>query len=280
MRTFTRAITNTPLTLLLIVIALLWLTPIAGLLVQSLRSAGDVASSGWWTVLGKPRELILDNYASLIKNPAMIRSFWNTFAITLPSTILVVTLASLAAYAFSWLKFKGRDALFLIVVGLLVVPIQVALIPLARLFGQVGLFGTIGGVVLVHVAFGLPFAVFLLRNFFINVPSEMLDSARTDGANDWVIFTRIIMPLALPAVASLAIFQFLWVWNDLLISLVFANPAAAPLTAAILRQTRNFGQNVDVIAPGAFLQMIVPLIVFFAFQRYFISGIMGGAVKG
>ncbi|MFA5595884.1 MAG: carbohydrate ABC transporter permease, partial [Trueperaceae bacterium] len=163
---------------------------------------------------------------------------------------------------------------------LLVVPLQLALIPLARLFGDIGLFGTVPGVVLFHVGFGLPFAIFLLRNFFVGVPRELFESARVDGANDFVIFMRILIPLALPAIASLTIFQFLWVWNDLLVAMVFADPAAAPLTAAIQRQTRAFGQNVDVIAPGAFLQMVVPLIVFFAFQRYFVQGILGGAVKG
>lgn len=280
MKRLTRFLSQTPVIIILTVIALLWFMPILGLLVQSLRPAGDVASSGWWTALLQPTQLVLDNYTALIQNPAMVRSFWNTFYITLPSTLLVTMLAALAAYAFAWLRFPGRDALFLVVVGLLVVPVQLALIPLARLFGDLGLFGTIPGVILFHTGFGLPFAIFLLRNFFIGVPRELLDSAKVDGANEFVTFTRIILPLAAPALASLAIFQFMWVWNDLLVALIFADPTVAPLTAAIQRQTRNFGQNVDVIAPGAFLQMLVPLIVFFAFQRYFVSGIMGGSVKG
>ncbi len=280
MKRLKRFLSQTPVIILLTVVALLWFVPILGLLVQSLRPAGDVASSGWWVALMHPTQLVLDNYTALIQNPSMVRSFWNTFYITLPATILVTILAAMAAYAFAWIRFPGRDALFLVVVGLLVVPVQLALIPLARLFGDLGLFGTIPGVILFHTGFGLPFAIFLLRNFFIGVPRELLDSARVDGANEFVTFTRIILPLAMPALASLAIFQFMWVWNDLLVSMIFADPTVAPLTAAIQRQTRNFGQNVDVIAPGAFLQMLVPLIVFFAFQRYFVNGIMGGSVKG
>lgn len=276
----TRFLSGGAMQILLIAIALFWLLPVFVLFIQSLRTSGDIANSGWWTALGNPSSLIIDNYQALLANPDITRAFWNTVYITVPSTILVVLIAAGAAYALSWIKFPGRDALLLLVVGLLVVPLQIALIPLARLFGDIGLFGTIPGVVLFHVGFGLPFAIFLLRNFFVGVPRELFESARVDGASDFTIFMRILIPLALPAIASLTIFQFLWVWNDLLVAMVFADPATAPLTAAIQRQTRAFGQNVDVIAPGAFLQMVVPLIVFFAFQRYFVQGILGGAVKG
>jgi len=167
----------------------------------------------------------------------------------------------------------------MLVIGLLVVPLQVALIPVAQLYAKVGLFGRLPGVVLFHVAFGLPFAIFLLRNFFAGIPRELLEAARIDGASEWTIFSRVVLPLSLPALASLAIFQFLWVWNDLLVALVFADPDAAPLTVAIREQTRRFGSNIDVIAPGAFLSMVVPLAVFFAFQRYFVQGILAGSVK-
>ncbi len=275
-----RFLSNGAVQILLMAVALFWLLPVFVLFVQSLRDSNAIANSGWWTALANPSSFIIDNYQALLSNPDITRSFWNTVYITVPSTILVVLIAAGAAYALSWIKFPGRDALLLLVVGLLVVPLQIALIPLARLFGDIGLFGTIPGVVLFHVGFGLPFAIFLLRNFFVGVPRELFESARVDGANDFVIFMRILIPLALPAIASLTIFQFLWVWNDLLVAMVFADPASAPLTAAIQRQTRAFGQNVDVIAPGAFLQMVVPLIVFFAFQRYFVQGILGGAVKG
>ena len=266
--------------IVLAAVSLFWLLHVVVHFIQALRTSGDIANSGWWTALANPSGLIVDNYRALLENPDITRAFWNTVYITVPSTILVVLIAAGAAYALSWIKFPGRDTLLLVVVGLLVVPLQIALIPLARLFGDIGLFGTIPGVVLFHVGFGLPFAIFLLRNFFVGVPRELFESARVDGANDFVIFMRILIPLALPAIASLTIFQFLWVWNDLLVAMVFADPATAPLTAAIQRQTRAFGQNVDVIAPGAFLQMVVPLIVFFAFQRYFVQGILGGAVKG
>ncbi len=274
-----RIVAMTPIHLFLLIVAVLWLMPAVGLLVQSLRTPADISQSGWWMALLDLRALGFDNYARLLESPAMARSFWNTVYITVPTTLLVVTLAATAAYALTWMRFPGRDVLFLVVVALLVVPLQVALIPLAQLFGAIGIFGSIVSVILFHTAFGLPFAVFLLRNFFVGVPAELFESARVDGAGHGVLFTRIALPLAFPGLASLAIFQFLWVWNDLLIALVFARPSNAPLTAAILQQTRNFGQNVDVIAPGAFLQMLVPLLVFFAFQRYFVVGIMGGAVK-
>jgi ABC-type sugar transport system, permease component len=191
----------------------------------------------------------------------------------------VVLIASLAGYAFAWLDFPGRDWLFLLVIGLLVVPIQVALIPLSKLFGDIGIFGSIIGVILFHVAFGLPFAVFLLRNFFAEIPRELLEAARLDGAGELRLFFTVVMPLGAPAIASLGIFQFLWVWNDMLVALIFANADAAPITVALQQQVRQFGSNIDVLASGAFISMVVPLAVFFAFQRQFVTGVMAGAVK-
>ena len=263
----------------LVLVAVFWLVPTIGLLVSSLRSAADNADSGWWRALATPSQLTLDNYSRLLDNPTLIRSFWNTVAITLPATLLVVVVGSLAAYAFAWLDFPGRDWLFIVVVALLVVPIQVALIPVASLYGHIGLFGSITGVVLFHVAFGLPFAIFLLRNFFAGIPRDLLEAARMDGAREWRIFVRVILPLGLPAIASLGIFQFLWVWNDLLVALVFAGGNAKPLTVTLQEQTRAFSSNIDVLASGAFLSLIVPLIVFFSFQRYFVQGVLAGSVK-
>jgi len=263
----------------LVAVGLVWLVPSLGLAVSSLRSAADNAQSGWWRVLSAPAQLTAENYRNLLDNPRMTQAFWNTVLITVPATVLVVVLAALAAYAFAWVRFPGRQALLLGVVGLLVVPLQVALIPVADLYGRLGLFGRIPGVVLFHVAFGLPFAIFLLRNFFAGVPPELLEAARMDGAGEWTVFARVVLPLGAPALASLAIFQFLWVWNDLLVSLVFATPDSAPLTVAIREQTRQFGANIDIIAPGAFLSMIVPLVVFFAFQRSFVRGVLAGSVK-
>ena len=273
------ALTRAPATVLLAIVAILWLVPTIGLLVSSFRTAADNADSGWWTALTAPAQLSLQPYRDLLDDPSMVSAFVNTVLITVPSAVLVVAAASLAAYAFAWMRFPGRDVLFLIVVGLLVVPLQVALIPVARLYDVLGLFGTIPGVVLFHVAFGLPFAIFLLRNFFVGLPHELLEAARMDGASEWTVFRRVVLPLGLPAIASLLIFQFLWVWNDLLVALVFAGGDSQPLTVAIREQLRSFSSNIDVIAPAAFLQMLVPLAVFFAFQRYFVQGLLAGSER-
>lgn len=263
----------------LIVVALIWLIPTFGLFVASLRPETDNANSGWWEIFTAPAQLTFGNYTELVQDETITSSFVNTVLITVPTTILVVVVAALAAYAFAWIEFPGRDWLFLVVIGLLVVPVQVGLIPVARLFGDLGIFGSIPGVVLFHTAFGLPFAIFLLRNYFAGIPRDLLEAARMDGGTEWTIFTRVIMPLGGPAIASLTIFQFLWVWNDMLVALIFADRDSQPLTVAIQQQVRQFGANIDIIAPGAFLSLIVPLIVFFAFQRYFVEGVMAGSVK-
>ncbi|WEB45910.1 carbohydrate ABC transporter permease [Streptomyces yunnanensis] len=263
----------------LVLVALFWLMPSVGLLLSSLRGPAQIAESGWWQVFTRPAQLTFDNYGHLLSNGKVMGSLVTTAAITVPSTVLVVVIGSLAGYAFAWLEFPGRDAWFMVVVGLLVVPVQVALIPVAKLFGAVGLFETTAGVVLFHTAFGLPFAVFLLRNFFAEIPRELLEAARLDGAGELRLFTRVVMPLGGPAIASLGIFQFLWVWNDMLIALIFADSGHPPITVALQQEVRQFGNNIDVLAPGAFLSMVVPLVVFFAFQRQFVSGVMAGAVK-
>ncbi|MEU2064405.1 carbohydrate ABC transporter permease [Streptomyces sp. NPDC013455] len=263
----------------LVVIGLVWLTPLAGLFVSSLRSAQDTAKGGWWTALAGPGRLSFDNYSALLGNAGITQAFWNTVLISVPATTLVVVIAALAGYAFAWLDFPLREPLFLLVVALLVVPVQIGLLPVAKLFGQLGLFGTIPGVVLFHVAYGLPFAVFLLRNYFAEIPKEMLEAARMDGGSEWRIFIRLVLPVGRPAIASLAIFQFLWVWNDMLVALLFADSSAQPLTVELQSQIRQFGSNIDVLAPGAFLSLIVPVAVFFAFQRHFVQGVMAGSVK-
>ncbi|MEV5127079.1 carbohydrate ABC transporter permease [Streptomyces decoyicus] len=263
----------------LVLVALFWLMPSVGLLLSSLRSPQQIAESGWWQVFSAPAQITWDNYSQLLSNDKVMGSLLTTAAITVPATVLVVVIGSLAGYAFAWMEFPGRDGWFLVVVGLLVVPVQVALIPVAKLFGAVGLFETTAGVILFHTAFGLPFAVFLLRNFFAEIPRELLEAARLDGAGELRLFTRVVMPLGGPAIASLGIFQFLWVWNDMLIALIFADSGNPPVTVALQQEVRQFGNNIDVLAPGAFLSMVVPLIVFFAFQRQFVSGVMAGAVK-
>ncbi|MGW4736202.1 carbohydrate ABC transporter permease [Streptomyces shenzhenensis] len=263
----------------LIVVGLFWLVPTVGLFLSSLRAPEDMSADGWWNVFAKPSQLTFDSYQKLLENSDITHSLVNTALITVPATVLVVVIGSLAGYAFAWLEFPGRDWWFLAVVGLLVVPVQVALIPIAELFGTIGLFGSILGVVLFHVGFGLPFAVFLLRNFFAEIPRELLEAARLDGAGELRLFARVVMPLGGPAIASLGIFQFLWVWNDMLVALVFTKSGSQPITVALQTQVRQFGNNVDVLAPGAFLSMVIPLAVFFAFQRQFVSGVMAGAVK-
>ncbi|MET9930708.1 MULTISPECIES: carbohydrate ABC transporter permease [unclassified Streptomyces] len=263
----------------LVLAGLFWLLPTVGLLLSSLRSPSDIAASGWWEVFTAPARLTTENYAHLLANDTITGSLLNTVLITVPATLLVLVIGSLAGYAFAWLEFPGRDWWFLGVVALLVVPVQVALVPVSKLFGVVGLFETTAGVVLFHTAFGLPFAIFLLRNFFAEIPRELLEAARLDGAGEIRLFTRVVLPLGGPAIASLGIFQFLWVWNDMLIALIFADSQSPPITVALQQQVRQFGNNVDVLAPGAFLSMVVPLVVFFAFQRQFASGVMAGAVK-
>ncbi|MER8040251.1 carbohydrate ABC transporter permease [Streptomyces hydrogenans] len=275
----TRWLGSTAVQCLLVLVALVWITPLAGLLLSSLRSERDNASEGWWTAFTDPGQLSFDNYRSLLEDAGLVQAFWNTVLISVPTTVLVVGVAALAGYAFAWLEFPGRDALFLVVVGLLVVPVQIGLLPVAKLFGAVGLFGTVAGVVLFHVAYGLPFGVFLLRNFFAEIPREMLEAARLDGGGEWRIFRRLVLPLGRPALASLAIFQFLWVWNDMLVALLFADGESQPLTVALQSQMRQFGSNIGVLAPGAFLSLAVPLVVFFAFQKHFVQGVMAGSVK-
>ena len=278
-RRIVQALSHGPVNVVLIVIALVWLLPTAGLFVSSLRSARDNADSGWWTAITDWRTLSLENYRTILDNERIVEALQNTVLITVPATVGVVAVAALAAYAFAWIDFRGRDWFFIAVVALLVVPLQVALIPVASLYGDLGIYGDLSGVVLFHIAFGLPFAIFLLRNFFAGIPRELLEAARIDGAGEFKVFRMVVLPIGLPAIASLAIFQFLWTWNDLLVGLVFASDVNAPITVAIRNQTRQFGSNIDIIAPAAFLSMIVPLLVFFAFQRYFVQGLLAGSER-
>jgi alpha-glucoside transport system permease protein len=267
------------LQIVLIVIALFWLIPTVGLLVESLRNPADYANGGWWQVLSHPAQLTWSNYSSLLKNHALTTSLFNSFKIAVPATIFVVLIGAAAGYAFAWIDFPGRDWVFLGVVALLVVPIQIALIPSVKLFKFLGLSGTIPSLWIFHVAFGLPFAIFLLRNFFAGLPRDLMEAARMDGASETRIFVRLILPLGLPAIAALTIFQFLWVWNDLLVALVFSSAKTQPLTVYLATQTREFGTSISVLAPGAFLAMIVPLAVFLGLQRYFVQGLLAGSVK-
>ncbi|HHW50495.1 MAG TPA: carbohydrate ABC transporter permease [Pseudoclavibacter sp.] len=273
LRFFNKGIVN----VVLILVALIWLTPTVGLFLISLRSNADNSSSGWWTVFTDPIQLTFENYANLLSNTTILSSFGNTVLIVVPTTLLVVIIGSMAGYAFAWIDFPGRDWMLIGTIVLLAVPLQIALIPIATLFGKIGIFGSILGVVIFHTAYGLPFAIFLMRNFFRQIPLEVMEAARLDGASEWRIFLRVILPLGLPAIASLAIYQFLWTWNDLLVALIFSNSSTQPITVALQSEMRQFGSNIDVLSSGAFLSMIVPLIVFFAFQRYFVSALLAGS---
>jgi alpha-glucoside transport system permease protein len=267
-----------PVQLLLVVVGLMWLVPTLGLFLTSLFSPTDINSLGWWEIFSKPSLATFQNYRDIWNDPSIHSAFFTTVWIAIGGTILPIVVAASAGYAFAWLEFPGRDWLFVLVIALLVVPLQMALIPMFRLYGDLGIFDTVIGLILFHTAFGLPFAVFLLRNFFIGIPKELLEAARIDGASEIRIFLRLILPLGLPAIASLGIFQFLWTWNDLLVALSLARNTQ-PLTVAIFSQLRQFGNNLELIAPASFLSLIVPLAIFFAFQRYFVQGLLAGSVK-
>jgi alpha-glucoside transport system permease protein len=283
-----------PLHVLIIAIMVIWSIPTVALLVSSFRDPTEIASTGWWTALTNPFDFTLDNYRQVLDRRGMERAFINSLIITVPVTFLVIVVASLAAYAFAWMRFPLRNTLFLIVVAMLVVPLQMTLIPVLRLYSELTvetevpliggrLFGTSSypALWLAHTAYGLPFAVFLLRNFFGALPRDLFESAYLDGASDFMVFRRIVLPLSMPAIAALAIFQFLWVWNDLLVALVFlGDPSMFPMTVQIQGLVSSFGTNYQVLTAAAFISMALPLLVFFALQRYFVQGVLAGAVKG
>jgi alpha-glucoside transport system permease protein len=276
-----------PLHLSLIALVIIWIIPALGLLVASFRPAAATNTSGWWTALTPPWQFTLDNYQYVLGRSGIDTAFINSFIITIPATVLVVMVAAFAAYAFAWMNFPGRDILFVIVVGLLVVPLQITLIPVLSLFKEFTPFGfklngTILAVWLAHTGYGLPFAIYLLRNYFGGLPREVFESAAIDGANQSTSFFRLAIPMSVPALASLVIFQFLWVWNDLLVALVYLGPVPEnhPLSVVIANLTTSFGGGWQYLTAAAFISMIVPILVFLALQRYFVRGITGGAVKG
>jgi alpha-glucoside transport system permease protein len=273
-----RFVARAPVHLVLALLGVLWLVPTIGLFVTSILPASALASKGWWQVFSKPSLATWSNYNALFHNSGLLTALKTTAYIAVGNTVLVVILGALAGYAFAWLDFPGRDWLFIGVIGLLVVPLQMALIPMFKLYDTFGLFDTWYGIALFHTAFGLPFAIFLLRNFFVGLPKDILESARIDGASEIRIFVRLILPLGLPAIASLGIFQFLWTWNDLLVALTFGQNTT-PITVWIAGQLREFGTSIDIIAPASFISLVIPLAVFLAFQRYFVQGLLAGSVK-
>ena len=287
-------ISRTPVHIVLVGIAVLWLVPSVGLLVTSFRPRADIGASGWWETFRSPR-LTIDNYEQVLDAGRMAGSFVNSIAITVPSTLIPLFLGALAAFAFSWIRFPLRDTIFLVIVALMIIPIQMALVPDLTLFSNpCGLWGgeckEVGrelrltqsyvGIWLAHTAFALPFAIFLLRNFFITLPRDLIEAARVDGASNIGIFLRVILPLSVPALASFGIFQFLWVWNDLLNALIFIqNSDLLPLTVRISQLQGTYGTEWHLLSASAFVLMFVPLLVFFALQRYFVQGLLAGSVK-
>ncbi len=262
-----------------ILIAIVWTLPTAGLLVTSFRQPSDVRRTGWWTAFTNPK-LTLDNYATVLGSNSLGNNLLNSFIITIPGVIIPILLALLAAYAFAWIDFKGRDWLFAAVFALQVVPIQVTLIPLLSAYVKVGLAGTYWTVWLSHAIFGLPLAIFLLHNFMKEIPRSLIEAARVDGAGHVRVFFQVLLPLLMPAIASFGIFQFLWVWNDLLVAMTFAGPENQPITATMAQMMTSKASRWDLLAPGAFIAMIVPLVVFLSLQRFFVRGLLAGGVKG
>ena len=276
------ALNRTVIHVFLAFVGLLWLVPTIGLLVTSFRPRSDIQSTGWWDIFNL--HLTLENYSQVLQAQGMLQAFLNTVFIAVPSTLLPLGICAMAAYAFSWMRFPFRDTLFLIVVGLLMVPVQVAFIPvltgMRELLPDLQLTRGYGAVWLAHTAFALPFGIFLLRNFFITLPPDMIEAARIDGASDVRIFRMIVVPVSVPAIAAYGIFQFLWVWNDLLMALVFVQDSSKfPMTRAIQNLLSQYGTEWHLLAAGAFLVMIVPLIVFFSLQRYFVQGLLAGSIK-
>ena len=277
------ALNRSAIHVFLALVGLVWLVPTVGLLITSFRPRSDIQSSGWWDV--SRLSFTIENYRAVLEAQGMFQAFVNTMIIAVPSTVLPLAICAMAAYAFSWVSFPFRDTLFLVVVGLLMVPVQVAFIPvlvmLRELVPALELTRGYGAIWLAHTAFALPFGIFLLRNFIITLPPDLIEAARLDGASDLRIFRTIVVPISVPAIAAYGIFQFLWVWNDLLMALVFVQDSSKfPMTRAIQNLLSQYGTEWHLLAAGAFLLMVVPLIVFFSLQRYFVQGLLAGSVKG
>ncbi len=274
-----------------LLLTLVWIVPTLGLLVSSFRPSFKIITTGWWTALSPPFEFTLKNYQDMLAQSNMGSAIFNSFMVAIPSTVIPVTIAAFAAFAFAWMKFPGRDWIFLAFVGLLAVPLQLTFVPVLTFFVQHGIvpdnLTSIGlppwvGLWLAHSGYGLPFSTYLLANFFRQLPSDLFESAEIDGAGTLTVFFRIVLPLSVPALASLVIFQFLWVWNDLLVALIYVGgaPEVAPLTVNLADLTNSLGQGYQLLTAAAFFSMVIPLAVFLSLQRYFVRGILAGSVKG
>lgn len=274
-----------------VALTLVWIVPTLGLLVSSFRPVAGILTTGWWTALAPPFNFTLKNYSDMLDQSNLGQALFNSFMVSIPSTVIPVTIAAFSAYAFAWMKFPFRDWIFLAFVGLLAVPLQLTFVPVLTFFVQHGIvpdnLTNLGlppwvGLWLAHAGYGLPFSTYLLANFFRALPSDLFESAEIDGAGTLTVFFRIILPLSVPALASLVIFQFLWVWNDLLVALIYVGgaPEVGPLTVNLAGLTNSLGQGFNLLTAAAFFSMVIPLVVFLSLQRYFVRGILAGSVKG
>lgn len=268
----------------LLVLCLLWLIPTLGLFVSSFREETLVKTTGWWTVFSSPLDFTqwtLENYDDVLTGAGMGDAFINSLIVSIPATVIPVLVAAFAAYAFAWMEFPGRRLLFVALVALLVIPLQVAFIPLQQIYRDLNLTGEFAGVWLAHAAFGMPLAVYILRNYMGSLPREVIESAKVDGAGHFAIFWRLVFPLSVPALAAYTIFQFLWVWNDLLVALIFLGGGEKAVTTIQLQSLLgDRGQEWHLLTAGAFITMLLPMVVFFALQRFFVRGLTAGSVKG
>lgn len=282
--TLRKVLSGTTLRMVIVVICFIWTLPTVGVLISSFRSSNDIRTSGWWMAFETPFEFTqwtLENYSRVIAKDGMGNAFLNSLTVTIPATVIPITIAAFAAYAFAWMKFPGRDFFFTVVVGLIVVPLQMALIPVLRLYTGFDLNGTFLGIWLAHTGFGIPLAVYLLYNFISQLPRDLIEAAAIDGASHFQVFTNLVLRLSMPAIASFTVFQFIWVWNDLLVALVFlgTGPKVAIVTSRLSELVGSRGQDWHLLTAGAFVAVIIPLIVFFSLQRYFVRGILAGSVK-
>jgi alpha-glucoside transport system permease protein len=273
-----------PLRIAVIAVCVVWFLPTLGIFVSSFRDAREITQNGWWDALLHPLQTnwTLTNYGQVLGTENMANAFINSLIVTIPSTVIPITVAAFAAYAFAWMRFPLRRTLFLVVIALLVVPLQMSLIPVLEMYKFLGITNSFLGVWLAHTAFGLPLAIFLLYNFISQLPGDLFETASIDGATHFQMFRNVVLPLSIPALAAFAIFQFLWVWNDLLVALVFlsAQTEQSVMTLELSKLVGGRGQQWHLLTAGAFVTMILPVLVFLALQRYFVRGILAGSVKG
>lgn len=284
-RTLKNFVGRIPLHIVIIAITIGWVLPTLGLLVTSFRLPGDVVHTGWWTVFQAPfdfTQYTLENYVSVFTRQGLGRAFLNSVIVSIPATLIPILLAGFAAYAFAWMDFFGRDVMFLLMVGLLVVPIQMTFIPIYRVFTMLHLNGSFLGIWVAHTGYGLPLTIYILHNFIAGLPSDLFDAAEIDGAGTLQVFFKIIIPISVPALASVVIFQFLWVWNDLIVALIYlgGSPEVGTLTLKIANLVGSRGQDWELLTAAAFISMLLPLLVFFSLQKYFARGLLAGSVKG